>query len=347
MEGISREKLSTLLSEKLSKDIEIIEIVPAGSGFHSSGFKLLSKTGEAFFLKKIKSGGAGFEFPERKLASLLVSDSMGKRQEGHPQPIGVIVSTGEKEGFIPSITHETDIYHIQEFEDAGISYWNKLNERRTKQEIDETDRTEIASIISYIAKVHAIRHPLTDPEELKLIYNDSLRSSLTHPETTLSFLHKLGADHPFLPLERQKMYMGLMWDIIHTRKDRFDRLTALHGDFWGGNLFFKADGSVWVIDYSRMPWGDPAVDVGHWMSQYLRIYHETENEYFKNLGEYFIQEYIRVTGDNEIRNHLALELGTMGSIYLSFTPHPSEQVEQSFLDAIIESMRTNTFVWKK
>ena len=61
---MDKKSLSKLLSKKLNKDVVVTDIMPAGSGYHSDGYKLTTNVGE-FFLKKIKSNDLGFEFPER------------------------------------------------------------------------------------------------------------------------------------------------------------------------------------------------------------------------------------------------------------------------------------------
>ena len=73
---ISKEELSKLLTTKLGKSTTVTEITTAGSGFHSDGYKVTTDNGECYFLKKVKSEDMGYEFPERKLMSLLVSHSM-------------------------------------------------------------------------------------------------------------------------------------------------------------------------------------------------------------------------------------------------------------------------------
>ncbi|MFH2232579.1 MAG: phosphotransferase, partial [Patescibacteria group bacterium] len=144
-------------------------------------------------------------------------------------------------------------------------------------------------------------------------------------------------------------YIGLMLNLIHKWKDRCDRLVALHGDFWGTNLFFKKDGSIWVIDYSRIPWGDRGIDIGWWLSQYLWFYHETQNEYFKELGEKFLDMYEKKSGDKEIRRAVSLALGLMGIIYISprFYPDLNMEIGKKFFYNILEILNVNQFVWKK
>lgn len=36
----------------------------------------------------------------------------------------------------------------------------------------------------------------------------------------------------------------------------------LHGDFWGSNILIDEMDEPFLIDYSRVPYSDPAIDVG-------------------------------------------------------------------------------------
>lgn len=348
MNDIDLQKISSLISQKLGKNIEIVSIEKIGSGYHSDGFKLTAKDGHTFFLKRVKSHDLGFEIAERKVMSLLISNGMYRRSNLQPQPIGVILDNGNEAGIIPEVNEETKIYHVQEFQPEGVSYWSSLQERKQKTKIDETDLVELEKITDYINKIHQVKHPSKDIERLKSVYNDGLRSVLTSPELTVMLLHDFTDTHQLLPVREHGNYVGLMLNLIYKWKDRHDRLVALHGDFWGANLFFKKDGSIWVIDYSRIPWGDGGVDIGYWLSQYLWFYHETKNPYFKELGEKFLDMYVEKSDDKEIRQAVSLVLGLMGIIFISprFYPDLNMEVGKRFFDNILEILRGNQFVWK-
>ncbi len=348
MHDIDLQKISALISQKLNRPVDLIAIEKVGSGYHSDGFKLTARDGQQFFLKRVKSHDLGFETPERKVMSLLVSNGMHRRSGLTPQPIGVILDNGDEAGIIPEVTEDTAIYHVQEFEPEGVSYWSQLGERKQKITVDETDLAELEKITDYITTLHTVSHPSQDPERLKSVYNDGLRNVLINPELTVMLLHDFTDDHALLPARDHGEYVGLMLNLIHKWKNRSDRLAALHGDFWGANVFFKPDGSLWVIDYSRIAWGDRGIDVGWWLSQYLWFYHETQNPYFKELGETFLEIYIAKSGDAEIRDAVALVLGLMGIIYITprFYPNLDPIIGRRFFDVIQTILREQRFVWE-
>ncbi|MBD3306337.1 hypothetical protein GF339_08025 [candidate division KSB3 bacterium] len=197
-----------------------------------------------------------------------------------------------------------------------------------------------------ITTIHARQYPSDNPALLKNIYRDSLRRILTHPELTLFFLQSFPANHPLLPRRNHQEYLGLMLEGIYGWEDRFDRLRALHGDFWGPNLCFT-DESAALLDDSRIPWGDPGMDIGGWMVQYVKFYHQTGNPYFQELGETFLTLYEERTHDTEIRRALCLPMGFLGVVNL--TPllpcDLDEAARGTFLQAIYAMLRTQTFTW--
>lgn len=346
---IDLQKISTLISKKTSQEVNIVAIEKIGSGYHSDGFKMTAQDGQLFFLKRIKSHDLGFEVPERKVASLLVSQGMNERINICPKSIGIILDNGEDAGMIAKVNESTAIYQVQEFQPEGVSYWSLLQEKKLKTKVDEQDTHELQKIVEYIDMVHRIKHDAADSERQRSVYNDGLRSILTNPELTIMLLHDFSDSHAILPAREHGAYIGMMLSLMHKWKDRHDRLSALHGDFWGANLFFRQDGSVWVVDYSRIPWGDPGLDIGWWLSQYLWFYHETGNEYFKELGEKFLDLYVEKSGDQEIRQAVSMVLGLMGIIFISprFYPNLNVDIGKGFFVNIVEIIKNNQFIWLK
>jgi thiamine kinase-like enzyme len=100
------------------------------------------------------------------------------------------------------------------------------------------------------------------------------------------------------------------------------KLACLHGDFWGANFYFKTDGSSWVIDYSRIPYGDPAIDVGWWISQYIWLYIKTKKTLYKQLLKFFLDDYISISADLEIKERLPAVIALMMIINISPRLYP-------------------------
>ena len=343
---MDKKEISIILTEKLGKKVTVIEILLIDSGHHSEGYKIVTQEGNSYFVKKIKSYDIGFEFPERKISSYLVSHSMLKRADIAPKTIGVVIKNTGME-FLPEIKESTEIYHFQEYAGEGRKYIDMLDDKVHKKRIDDSDKREIDLIIDFIVKIHKIKHHSKDKEQLKSIYNDCLRNVIGNPEYLLMLLHSIPDNNPILCPQNQGEFMALMLENMHFFKDRSERLVALHGDFWGANVFFRKDGSFFVIDYSRMPWGDAGFDIGFWMSQYLLKYHQGNKIYFKELGNYFLNEYIRKTKDKEITQTMVYSLGLIAAMYASpiWVSGIEEKVRISFFNHICGMLKKKDFYW--
>lgn len=343
---IDNASLSELLTNRLNRNVEVTDISQIGSGFHSDGYKISTKNGDSYFIKKVKSEDMGFEFPQRKVMSLLVSHSMLSAHKNYPNSIGVAVKNDKLE-FLPHIDDKTEIYHIQEYGGEGEAYIEMLGRKVGKEKIDQTDKDEIDKVLDFLVSLHKNKPKGKDQNLMGAIYNDYLRSVIGHPEYMLLLLQRVPDNSPVLKPSEQGEFISLMVDNMHYYKGRSHRLCAIHGDFWGANAFFRKDGSLFVIDYSRMPWGDPGFDIGVWVSQYLIKYHITKSNYFKELGNYFIDEYIKRTRDKEILNTMTYPLGVVSVIYSheNSVPGIPDDARRAFHSNVVKMLQKKEFFW--
>jgi len=348
MSEINLPLFSKLVSEKLGKKVNFTNAEKIGSGYHSDGFKLTTNDNQEFFLKYVRSHDLGFEFPERQIMSLMVSNSMGRRANNDPASVGVVVLNEDKEIIFPDITDSTKVYHLQKFGGTGTSYSAILEKNINKKSVDEEDREQLSKIADFLIKIHSVKHSSKDKAQLDAIYNDGLRNILTNPELSIMILSEFPSDYKILDLEGQKEIISLMYENIKHWMNHSERLTALHGDFWGANIFFKKDGSIFVIDFSRIPWGDPGIDVGWFVAQYLWYYHSTGNKYFKELTDAWFDIYEQKSGDKDIRKAVALVIGWTGivQIYPRWFPTLDVKIGKKFINHIKEVLKNKEFVWK-
>jgi fructosamine-3-kinase len=275
-------KISKCMSKALRENIVIISMEKISEGLHSDGFKLTASNGKKYFLKKNKSFDLGFSTPERRLSSFMLNHRMANRMKEKPLSIGVFLENESEIVKLKELKDDTLFFNIQEFEDLGDNYFQTLIKRKNKQSLDNEDITEVDKIVDYLIRLHSIKY-VGDDNLKKIIYNDSLRTIFTHPELTFTFLQRM--DKEVMSLELQKEIVNIMLDIMHNWRDKSYRLVAIHGDFWVGNIFFKENKNISLIDHSRIPWGDPGIDLGWLIAQYISFYTETNNKYFKELGE--------------------------------------------------------------
>ena len=340
--------LSRAYSDKMGRKITFTGIQKIGSGYHSDGFQLTSSDGRSFFVKYLRSHDLGFEFPERKVMSLMVSHGMGRRARSDTASLGAIIIDGDDGLVLPEITDTMKIYHLQEFAGTGTSYSTVLKKNLKKKEVDDTDRRQLSAIADRLVNIHSVKHPSKNKDQRTAVYNDGLRNMLTHPELSIMVLSEFPADHPILNLKGQQEMISLMYGNIKAWMGRSDRLTALHGDFWGANIFFREDESIFIIDFSRIPWGDPAIDVGWFIAEYLWYYHLTGNPYFKELAETWLDIYGEKSGDKEIRKAIPLVLGWIGivQIYPRWFPDIDVAVGRTFIGHIKAILKHKELIWK-
>lgn len=338
---------SKLLSEKFNKQIIISGVEKIGGGYHSDAFKLSTSDGEFYFLKRVRSHDLGFEFLERHVMSLITSDVMGKRVKNNPSSIGVIIQGEENQIIFPEITEKTKIYHLQDFGGEAKSYSSIIAKNIDKKFVDKEDEKLLNAIADELLKIHSVKHPSNDQNKLKAIYGDGLRSVLTNPELSIMVLSEFPNDYKILDLNGQKEIISLMFENIKTCMNRFDRLTALHGDFWGTNIFFRDNGSLFVIDFSRIPWGDPGIDVGWFIVEYIWYYHATGNPYFKDMIETWLEIYEKKSGDSEIRRFIPLVIGWIGivRIYPRWFPDLDVEIATRFINHVKKILKNKEFVW--
>ena len=232
----------------------------------------------------------------------------------------------------------------------GTSYSDLLSKNLTKEKVDDEDRAQLEAIADELIKIHSARYPaiaVQDKARVDAAYADGIRSMLTNPELSVMVLSEFPSDYKVLDLEGQKEMISLMYETIKRWMGRSDRLASLHGDFWGANIFFREDKSIFIIDFSRIPWGDPSIDAGWFISQYLWYYHLTGNKYFKELTETWLDIYEKKSGDKEVRKAITLVLGWSGivQIYPRWFPDINVEVGIKFINHVKDILKKGEFFW--
>ncbi len=309
-------KLKTILSNiKVGFDIERIE--PLTEGFQSQIFKLNSTDKQELILKVLKSNRQGFEYNERNLANLVLSQSMADKLRLNPK---ILLNLQVQDNNLHPLTELKDddyLIQIMEYEPDGKSYWEMLHNKSAEQEITDIDKKEIKSVLKFLIKLQNNNIPKYIIENTTMVAKDAWRNLITNPELALALLSDFGDNHSVLPRSKHGELIGLMIKDIYRLEGFDSKLVCVHGDFWGANFYFKKDGSNWVIDYSRIPYGDPAIDVGWWVSQYIWLFIKTKKNLYKQLLEFFIDQYISQTGDKTIKERLPLVITLLMIINIS------------------------------
>ena len=142
-------------------------------------------------------------------------------------------------------------------------------------------------------------------------------------------------------------YEELGWKIFNLmlkrykefiKTEKINRLTTLHWDFWYDNVIIWKD-DVYFIDFSRIPYWDPAIDIGRFIWEPVLRYGLFEDKKWKSVVNKFLQKYIEITKDKDIIRYIDISL--LWVFYINTSPLVQQFLKwerQSFkkLDNIID-----------
>lgn len=340
-------KLSRAISDELGKKIQIISAQKVKAGFEYESFILTDNNKKKFFLRRVKSQGHFKYCSEQNIYWLSLSNKMMNFSPVSSDGLGVFVQNKEELKSLPTLNHDSKIFHLQHYEDiVGQDYWTILKKKNKKD--SKNDLKETREIAELLCKIHKKPEKILSTDVENELYNQSLHSIFTAQDLFFFFLQSFGKRHPIFPQSKHGEYLSKMVTLFHSYKDNGIRLKHLHGDFWGANVFRRKDNSWSAVDYSRILWGESGIDIAFWMAQYLWLYHETKNKYFYELGEEFLKHYEKISGDKKIRYFCSLPLGLVGLIYISpyFYPERVGKDAKNFFAAVKKTLDSGKFCWK-
>lgn len=296
---INEEAIKSYLLKKFN-DIVCVDISKLGSGVQGSGFHVEMKTAvgsRSYVVKRLLSEGLGHDYPSDRAAVFLLDlDEYGNLQR-HVRAVDVLAEMGD--GTIRSIGGAREYYLLME-KAAGTDYFRDLGAFSEKKRLDEHDVKKIGALAAYLAEIHSVK------KDSKALYWRKLRDTIghgeclmgvfdTYPDGTLSY-------GEMAEIEKKCV------DWRARLKPLSKRLSQIHGDFHPGNIWFQNDEDFILLDRSRGPWGEPADDVTALAINYIffsiRKHGDVRNAYLEGL-KLFFDEYIRVSGDGEIREVVA------------------------------------------
>ena len=295
------------------KDVSQIGIHKLGAGVQGAGFliEIGTKDGiKSYVVKGLFPEGLGHDYPSDRAAVFLLDLDEYKNLPGHVHAVDVLAELPD--GSIKSVGGGIEYYLLMERAE-GRDYFHDLREFSHKQRLEEEDIGKIKFMAAYLADIHSVK------KVSRHLYWRKIRDIIGHGECLMGVFDT----YPEGVLDYAAMaeIEKLCIDWRAKLKSRTHRLCRIHGDFHPGNIWFKDDGGIAtagnatqsgvnfvLLDRSRGPWGDPADDVTALTINYIffsLIYsNEVKGVYLEGL-ELFFNEYIRLTGDNELFEVLA------------------------------------------
>jgi hypothetical protein len=287
---------------KTFHDVSHLHIRKLGSGVQGSGFLIEMKTPEgsrSYVIKALLSEGLGHDYPSDRAAVFLLDFDEYKNLPKHVRAVDVL--SEREDGTVRSIGGGKEYYLLME-KAEGRHYFHDLTEFSRKDSLDEYDRKKIMAMASYLAAIHAVK------KDSRTLYLRKLRDTVGHGECLMGVFDTY--PDGIIPDEQMSIIIKKSIDWIIKLKPKYKRLSQIHGDFHPGNIWFARSnekGSEVVdftlLDRSRGPWGEPADDITALTINYLffsvRVHSDIRGAYREGL-DLFFDEYIRLTGDEEI-----------------------------------------------
>jgi|GEM_PF-6884913 len=270
-------------------------------------------------------------YPEIALHGLLVAERMSRR-EGQPHsPFCSFVQSGKDTWSVPKIPEESVVCQISWYA-PGRSFLEVVHGKGgVNAAITSEKERHLRTVITELKKIHAMRYypeafnhsgkrkahlistywediataAFSPKKKAEILDEVSLVSSIynTYLETIIQKrVHQLSFDkpHPIVTREIEtELYQNTL-RIASVFSNRFDRLRRAHGDFWWMNASLTTQGWI-LIDHSKFPWADSALDVAWWCEEYRWKYYQTGNNVWKDWYKLFIEIYQENEPDSELQ----------------------------------------------
>ena len=294
--------LSEYFRERHGASPGSVRVAPLGRGSHGQGFRVSYKKNGAekrLIVKTLEGGvGLGHDYPSDRAAVFLLARGSYGRLPGHVKAVDVLaVGRG---GRVFSIDGGGEYCLVME-EAQGSSYFDDLGEMGGKASLDKRDAGRIASMASYLARIH--RRKKAAPA----LYYRKLRDTVGHGECLMGVLDTYdGAGFTNIAETSAIEKACVTWRA--RLRPLSGRLSVVHGDFHPGNILFKAQNAFTLLDRSRGEYGEPADDLTALTINYVffsLMRHGRMQGAYDEAIRLFYDEYVKASGDGEIAGVVA------------------------------------------
>lgn len=334
------EKALKLYLKKKFRGVTRIKIKKLGSGVHGSGFLIEIKTNKGikpYVVKTLAPKDFGHEYPSDRAGIFLLDLDEFNNIPKHVKAVDVLSEL--KNGSIKSIGGGKEYYLLME-KGEGRHYFNDLVSFAGKERLNDIDIKKIKAMASYLAEIHSTK------KDSKTLYWRKLRDTIGHGECLMGVFDTYPDE--VLSYNEMSCIIKKSVDWIYKLKPKYKRLSQIHGDFHPGNIWFREIKSDFILlDRSRGPWGEPADDVTALAINYIFFSIKKHNDivgpYLEGL-KLFFNEYVKLSGDNEIYEVLAPFFAFRGAVvanpvfYPEVTPKQRKMIFR-FVHSVLDSER--------
>jgi len=301
------EVIEKALANKFAQKVTIIK---DGSGYNGNGFVVRIGDRE-LFLRISSSSGFGNELAGGRLdrainAAVPYSNSV---------PIHAVFAITEDGEAIGSLINIAEAISIWELIPEGSS--NLLESIREKQPEMEKIKRMVSKAIEAIFLIHSEK----SVDNRENLYNRATRSIINDGELTPGVWDFLKKNNP--GLIKPEQYAKFISNMILCREkagNHQERLSRIHGDFWGSNLFFDQNEDIHIID-SRTVWGEPAFDLAWFVGEFIMQSLLRADQEFMKVADEAVKKYQELTGDREVKKFMNLPYSFQAFAEAVFTPN--------------------------
>ncbi|MBI4823345.1 MAG: phosphotransferase [Nitrospirae bacterium] len=340
MKALKRDSLERYFGSIL-KGCKLIEFKPLGRGVHGRGFLISLKTKEGiknYVLKGILPEGLGHDYPSDRAGMLLLALNNYGRLLKHVKALDVL-SLGKK-GILKSIGGGKEYFLLME-QAEGTSYFKDLKEFSKKKCLDEEDKKKILLMAEYLRKIHSVK------KRSRTLYLRKLRDIIGHGECLMGVFDTY--PDGVLSCKRMAEIEKKCIDWRARLKDRWRRLSQIHGDFHPGNIWWANHKDFVLLDRSRGEWGEPADDITALAINYIffsiKHFNAIKGAYLEGFRLFF-EKYISLTGDSEILDVLALFFAFRGAVVANpvFYPELTQKQRRLLFRFVINVLDSKRFI---
>lgn len=291
------EEVKVLSLEPISRD----QVYAGGLG--STFF--INLEGNKRLVAKISGKGFARELPEDRARDALWTHRTSTLPR---QPKAVAVGSLTNEGRIIPLSSDSEYIVVLE-EAKGTSYHVYLQDILKRGKLTNDDRRAALNLSDYLVEVHEEKK--NSPE----LYRRHLREVMGHEgilgvvdnlwkELKEDDVKKIGKSKSELRKEILRLETKSI-EHVDRISDMTYRCSRMHGDFhpFENIRFENYPTDFSILDRSRAEFGEPADDVTAMWMNYFNHSLLDEGKYsgkFRELGDSFLQNYLKKTGDQEI-----------------------------------------------
>jgi aminoglycoside phosphotransferase (APT) family kinase protein len=216
-------------------------------------------------LRTCKSKVGGYAYASDRLQTFAISHEMYLRANGPVKSYGVFGMTPQGKLADNLFDMNLEYFHVQDFL-KGTSLQTEIDGFRFQKTLSESSRERMQAVGKILAELH--NRPIPVGTDAADAVRRSQREVFANPQITLDVLAAYPNNHHLLGTETGKYrYLEMMLRSVDIESIFAENTPCvpLHGDFWGSNILIGEQGDPFLIDYSRIPYGDPAVDVGNFL----------------------------------------------------------------------------------